>query len=261
MKSDFPFLGSFGGFSFYKMRGSEKTIVRRKGGPSAEKMKTSKECEGSRKQQTQFGGSSTAAKMIRAAMPSITHLADFRIHSHFLKLNAAVQALDLVSKAGQRSLIFSRALHLFEGVSLNRKATFDSVVITPVVYAIHREEHKAVLQLPALSPKFNFISPWNYPFYRFRINLGIVRDMVFTEGHGYEPITPSFNDFPVSVDTEWAAVKIKTTAQQVELQLDNPVFDEHCNLVLSIGIELGSQSNGIIEHVPYAGCGKILAMG
>ena len=58
-KSDFPFPVKLAGYSVYKMRGTEKTVVRLKGGASAEKMKTDPKLAGSSKQQTQFGASST----------------------------------------------------------------------------------------------------------------------------------------------------------------------------------------------------------
>ena len=76
-KTDFPFPVKLPGFSIYKMRGTDKMVARSKGGPSAEKMKTDPKLDGSRKQQTQFGASSTTAKSIRDAMFSVTHLADF----------------------------------------------------------------------------------------------------------------------------------------------------------------------------------------
>ena len=260
-KTDFPFSGSFGGFSFYKMKGSDKVIVRGKTGPSAEKVKTGAEFTGTRKQQKQFGGCSTTARSIRDSMRSIEHLKDYRLHSHINKLNMAIADMDTENDRGKRSLIFSKGLHLFEGLSLNRNITLDAVVTTPIVYSLNRAGHSATLQLPALSPGLNFTNPWGHPFYRFRMNLGVVRDMIFVQGRGYEPITPDFNEQTIEFDTEWALFKIPCASQQIEMQLDNPVFDEHCHLMLSIGIEFGIQANGSIQHFPGAGCGKILAMG
>ena len=170
--------------------------------------------------------------------------------------------MDPDNRLGQQSIIYSRGLHFFEGLSLNRNVTFDSVVTTTIPFTLDRNLCKATLQLPALSPGLNFRSSWNYPYFRFRINLGIVRDRVYIEKKGYQAITPgNHHELAAGHDTEWAPVKIPYGSQQVELQLDNPVFDEHCHLLLSIGIEFGTQSKGMIQHVKYAGCGKILAMG
>ena len=259
--SDFPFQGSFGAYSIYKMRGTEKMVIRLKAGPSAEKIMKDPKFQASRNQQKQFGIGSTIAKMIRDAMFSITHLADFPLHGHLVKLNTALMDLDTTNVRGKRSIIFSNGLHLFDGLSINRKITFDSVVTTTIVYALDRNECKATLQLPALSNGLNFNPAWNYPFFRLRINLGIVRDMTFVTGNGYEAITPDPNDQAVGFDTDWAPVKMLYPSQQVELKLENPVFDTNCHLLLSIGIEFGTQSKGTIQHVKYAGCGKILAMG
>lgn len=260
-KTDFPFPGSFGAYSIYNMRGTDKMVIRLKAGPSAEKIKKDPKFEKSRNQQSIFGVGSTTAKMIREAMFSITHLADFRLHGHFVKLNTAIMAMDTENPHGKASIVFSRGLHLFEGLSLNRQITFDSVVTTTVAYALDRNNCKATIQLPALLPGLNFNSPWNYPFFRFRINLGILRDVIYKEDIGYEPQNPDPNEETVVFDTEWAPVKVPYASQQIELQVANPVFDESCHLLLSIGIEFGSQSKGTIQHVKYAGCGKILSLG
>ena len=260
-KTDFPFPLKLAGYSVYKMRGTDKMVVRAKGGPSLEKMRTDKKLQGSRNQQTQFGASSTSAKSIRDAMFSITHLADFGIHGHILKLNLAIMGMDENNKLGRQSLLYSRGLHFFEGLSLNRGITFDSVVTTTIPYSLDRNTCSAVLQLPSLTNGINFNCAWNYPFFRFRVNLGIVRDKVYVNGSGYEVLTPAENENAAEVNTEWAPVKVGFDSEPLDLQINNPVFDEHCHLILSIGIEFGTQTNGTIQHVKYAGCAKILAMG
>ena len=259
--SDFPFPIKLPGVSIYKMRGTNKMVARGKGGPSAEKVRTDPKFIGTRNQQSQFSVSSSTAKKIRDAMFSVSHLADYPLHGHLVKLNAAVMEMDPDNRLGKQSLIFSRGLHFFEGLSLNRGITFDSVVTTPIPYTLDRSECRATLHLPSLSAGINFNSPWTYPFFRFRMNLGIVRDMVFVDHKGYQPLTPAVNEHTAGFDTEWAPVKVGYPSQVVELQITNPVFDEHCHLVLSVGIEFGSQSRGTIQHVKYAGCAKILAMG
>ena len=48
--------------------------------------------------------------------------------------------------------------------------------------------------------------------------------------------------------------------QEILLQLEEPVFDQHCHLLLSIGIEFGAPVNGSILHIKRAGCAKVLTM-
>ena len=258
--TDSSFTGNFGTFSVYKMYGTDKTVVRRKGGAPLEKMKSLASLQPQRNQQSQFAGSSSTAKMVGYALDSVKHLADFPLHGHLLKLNSALLNMDTTNAKGKRSIIFSRGLHLFEGLSLNRKVLFDSVITTSIGYSCSRDGHSATIHLPALSPGFNFNNPWNQQFYRLRMNLGIVRDMVFIDGRGYQPVTPDITDHTIGFDTEWRAVKTPANAESILLKLDEPVFDEHCHLLLSIGIEFGAQSGATIEHVKRQGCGKILTM-
>ena len=259
-KSDTLLSGSFGNYSIYKMEGSEKNVIRMKGGPSYEKMKTAPTLEAQRKQAKQFGGSSKSSKMIGYALSSVKHLQDYRLHGHLNKLNGAILKMDTGNPAGKRSIIYSRGLHLFEGLNLNRKILFDSVVTTSIGFSVNIAERSASISIPSLSPGLNFINPWNQPFYRFRMNLGIVRDMVYKEGIGYEPVTADIADQTVVVDTDWVSSKVSCSNQEIELILEDPVFDENSHLLLSIGIEFGAQADGSIRHVRKAGCAKILIM-
>ena len=259
-QTDFPFTGSFGGFSIYKMSGTDKMVIRRKGGPSGEKMKTLPSLTAQRTQQSSFSGGSTTAKMIGDAMSSVKHLKDYPLHGHLIKLTSAIMNMDAQNSSGKKSIIFSRGLHLFEGLSLNRKTLFDSVVTTSIGFSISREMHNAQITIPELSPGLNFYNPFKHPYYRFRMNLGIVRDMVHTEGVGYLPVTSDFNDQTASYGTTWTSFKEHMPMQEILLQLEEPVFDQHCHLLLSIGIEFGAPLNGSIQHVKRAGCAKVLTM-
>ena len=55
------FTGSLQNLSFYKMRGSDKIIVRKKGGPSRKQVKHSPNFENTRHNNSEFGGRALAA--------------------------------------------------------------------------------------------------------------------------------------------------------------------------------------------------------
>jgi hypothetical protein len=71
MNDAFSFTGPVSNFSVYKMRGIDKLIVRRKGGPSKEKIKNHPRFDQVRKINAEFGGRGTASKWI---MQSLWHL-------------------------------------------------------------------------------------------------------------------------------------------------------------------------------------------
>ena len=253
------FTTKLGGFSIFKRRDSEKLVIRSKGGASKNKILNDKSFERTRLQMSEFGVCSSAAKMVRAAMLTVKDLSNISVHGQLVKIISRIREMDS-NIPGQRSIIFSKGKHLLEGFSLNRQVTFDTVITTPVTFSIDRSTHTAVLQLPPLTPGMNFNSSWTYPFYRIRINFGILRDFVYEEGVGYKTVTQDTKEYTATLDTEWFETKNKQIGQEVGLHIENPVFDESCHLLLSIGIEFGTMIDGKIKAIKHAGCGKILGL-
>ncbi len=256
---NYPFSTSLGDCSAYTRRDSKKIVLRSKGGASKEKIKNDPVFEKTRQQNKEFGGCSTAGKMVRSAMKSVKHLADMNLQAQVTGVITAIRDMD-TNDIGKRSIIFSRGKHLLEGFNINKAVSFDSVITTPVTYSIDRAEHSAVIQLPPISPGKNFLSQWTYPFYRFRINLGIIRDMVYVDGIGYKQCLEDVNDYTEMLDTDWYQWKDKVIGQELGLKIIDPVFDESCHLLLTIGIEFGTPAGGSIKTVKHAGCAKVLGM-
>lgn len=234
-------------------------IVRSKGGPRPEDVRTAPQFANTRKNNIEFSGASSAAKMLGQALISVKHLNDCNIHSQFTGMIRSIFEMD-PGPHGSRPVVFSRGAHLISGFQLNNKNNFDSVIRTPVTFSIDRSEHQAVLQLPPLAPGVNFKSPWPYAFFRLRINLGIVRDMHYVDGFGYKPILEDRMGYTEYLDTEWYPADTKIIGQEVGLKIKDAVFDNTCSLVLSIGIEFASMRYGEIKPIKHAGCAKILGI-
>ena len=255
-----PTHGSFGNISIFT-RKDGKVVIRTKGGATDERIKNDSEFAGQRKQMSRFGGCSTTAKMIRNAMPNVQHLAHSAFHGDLVNLATSLMDLDSSNpEDGKRSILFSNGLPLLQGFQLNKENNFDSVITTPVSCILNRQNYSATLQLPPLLPGKNFRIPWGYPYFRLRVNLGIIRDMVF-DGVSYSPVTPHLQEHSEKFNSEWASVKDIFPSAEIILKFENPVFDEHCYLMVAIGIEFGVQQGGQVQHVKHAGCGKILAVG
>ena len=254
-----PFSTRLGDYSVYTRRDSKKLVVRSKGGASKEKIKKDAAFKKTRLQNMEFGGCSKAAKMLRGAMKSVAHVADMNLHAQLTGLIMAIREMD-TNEMGRRSIIFSRGRHLVEGFNLNKETSFDSVITSPVTYSIDRATHTSVIQLPPISPGRNFNSAWTYPFYRFRINLGVIRDMIYVDKVGYKKILNDVNDYTEILDTDWYQWKDKVIGQELGLKIVDPAFDNNCHLLLTIGIEFGTPSGGKIKTVKHAGCAKVLGM-
>ena len=81
---------------------------------------------------------------------------------------------------------------------------------------------------------------------------------MYFDGAKYKTMTPNVGDYTILETTEWLSFNMSHPAQSFDFEFDNPVFDEHCYLMLSIGIEYGKQVEGGIGAVAGASCAKIV---
>ncbi|HEY0680496.1 MAG TPA: hypothetical protein VGD17_19575 [Chitinophagaceae bacterium] len=259
--SDIPFTGSLGNISAYKMKGSDKIILRKKGGASKEKIKKAKEFETTRKLNAEFGGRSVGSKYIMHAMFPLKALADYNFAGPLNALIKPIQAMDTKSDHGKRNIYFTRHPKLLEGFSLNQRNPFDSIVRNPVSCRLDKKNMSAAIEMPALIPGINFfVPPGRHPLYSIIIVLGIVPDITFTK-YGYKPLAvldpghAASSWYPVSKGSQATALEVSLQWQGHKLPVS--AF----SLMLSIGIRFGTVGmNDAVEQVKYAGAAKVLVV-
>jgi hypothetical protein len=257
LNGPFDFEGKIGGISAFKMKGVKKTIIREPGGPSREDIKTLPSCDIVRRNNSEFGGRSTAGKYVRRCFKPLMAISDYNPAPGICSLMHKIQPLDTVSEYGKRSVLISKALYLLEGFNLNQRNPFDSMVRHAPEAVIDRQALKAYVQFPELVRGVNFFPPGSHSYFRMVAVLGIVPDLFFKK-ESYAP-EGVFSFHPQKAVSEWLIVKTGSASLQLELQLPaSPTFNSY-SLLLSVGIEMGAAASaGIIETVRHTGCGKIL---
>lgn len=253
------FEGPLGNVTAYKMRGMDKIILRTKGGPSRERIRTSPAFEQVRRNNAEFSGRSTASKWILRMLGPLKRLADHNIAGPLNALLKPVQEMDPVRELGRRHVQLSKAPHLLCGFSLNRGTGFDTVVRTPLTVSLSRDELRAVIEIPALLPRINFFVPGNFSHYSILATLGIVPDL-FNQGGRYETSRPDFNFRPTVTTTPWLPVSDGSGGLTLALEIEQSA-PEFYTLMLSVGIRYGLvRSGGVIEEVRYAGSAKVVGV-
>jgi hypothetical protein len=259
LESNFDFTGKLGNISAYKSRGSEKIILRTKGGPTTHQFKTSQHYAKARRNNAEFGGRAQASKWVRQMMHPLQSVGDYNAAGPLNALIKPIQALDTVNDHGQRNIEFSKDSSLLHGFSLNKRNTFDSIIRNPVAYSIDRVVLTATVGIPQLLPNINFFNPGKHAFYSIVAVLGIVPDLFYSK-NGYNSSwkknEPEGSKF---IESEWFASlegsKAFTLSLQYQLSLPNQSF----MAMLSAGIKFGTMGvGGVIQQVPYAGAAKIM---
>jgi hypothetical protein len=186
--TELKFNGSLGDFTAYDLRGTEKTVIRRKGGASKETIRNSPQFATARLWMTEFGGCSTMGKEVRFMMSPMKALADYNFSGFVNKALKQIQKLDGVSELGRRAIRVSQHPELLQGFSLNKYTTFDSMVRTAVTCTIDRATGTARVSIPKLLRDINFFPNNQHPAYSIVVCLGVVPDFEFNPQSGkYAP--------------------------------------------------------------------------
>jgi hypothetical protein len=260
LEEGIEFTGSLGKFSAYRIKGSDKIVLRKKGGPTKKQIMTSKSFERLRENMKEFRGVGKAVRAVRAPLRYVKHLAEHNFSSGLTTVFKQIQLLDPVGARGDRSIFLSQHRYMLAGFRLHEKRPFLGIVTGPVSCTFNRETKSAVIQLPGLVKGINLHLPWKQPLYRFSMALGIVPDITYEDGE-YNMHADEWAD--TGLDTEWHVAEERFQSRTFELKLNTqkPIKDTQ-TLVFAIGIEMGAPTAyGDIAEVKYAGSACILTAG
>ena len=257
LKSSVLFTGTLGDLSAYTMRGSDKVILRRKGGPSKKRIQSAPSFENTRRLNAEFAGRSTATKWIMRALHHHRPLAD---HSFTGKLNALfkpIQELDTVHAWGKRSIRLTANTSVLEGFPLNIGTTFEKMVRTPYVCEFIRETGQVTASFPTLIPDINFFPP-DHPVFSLVVGAGIFPDLHY-KGSAYQPINESVDEYvPVAVESPWYPTNEILEPLVLTLPVPDEIIQPNTSVVITVGIKFGRMfPNGTAQQVKNAGAGVI----
>jgi hypothetical protein len=245
--------------SIYTMKGSDKIILRRKGGASRNRIKTDPNFVNTRRINAEFGGRATCSKWVRRMLRLMYFIADYNITGPLNALLKPIQELDTVSDYGERSVALSANPHLLKGFNLNKRTPFDTIVHNPIRYTLSKRKIQASVTIPAMLPGHNFVVPDNFNLYQFVALLGIVPDLFYTPD-GYCTKGDYENEVPEDAFTEWFPVPAGSPAMTLKLQLPKKPATGAYSVMLTIGVAFGAIRNGEIIPIQYVGGAKILGM-
>jgi hypothetical protein len=265
--NEINFTGRLGKLTAYRMQGSDKIILRSKGGPTRKQVRKSPKFEHTRLNNSEFAGAIEAVKGIRDALTlTIRRLANFNFTPQLTRICCTMQDLEQLSDKGMRGVQISLHRDLLQGFRLNKKHFFTNVVINSISVTIDRGSKSAVVQLPRLIAGINFSLPWRQPVYRFCVSLGVVKDIMH-DGDDHKTLQSGYQKFErlpsTSAETEWYIHGAPFPPQTFELKLDMPeALEDTHTMIVAIGIEMGApDAHGEIDTVKYAGSACILALG
>lgn len=262
-KSIMQLEGSLADVSMYKLHGSEKVIVRSKGGPTKEQIKTKPKFEKLRQNNSEWAGCTKMARSIRHSFKVMNRLEDYPVTGALNAICKELQKLDTGGVQGKRAIRLSQHKELLSGFSFSRSQVLESVLRVPVETTLDRVTGVATIALPLFNTDIYLYNFRKLPYYHLVVNLSGVCDMMLnTEDNNWESPYYGYCDLQNGVfETDWMPAVGTNPALHITLQYpltENPIPDE-VTLLLCIGIEFGKVGvAGIPDAVKYTGTGKIV---
>lgn len=264
VKGIFQVTGGIKGMSFYTRTGSDKVIMRSKGGPSKRRIEAGPEFEKLRKHQGEWGACVPFARALKAAVGDTYRLADFNLSPAWTGLGKKLMGLDKVNKIGERSLFFSTYKQALVGYNFNKNYPLNSVLRVSPICEINRETLKASVVFPRINTANDLYNVQKLPYFRLIISIGCVSDMQYNSQnlfYHFEPLVEVLQGVNNNTITEWYSTDNILEEQTMNVELNEDLIQfmtDNVNVLLSIGIEFAKVGfAGEITEVKHAGCAKI----
>ena len=257
--------GSIKGMSFYTPVGSDKVIMRTKGGATKYTIQNGENFAKLRLHQIEWQGCVKFGQSMKDGIGDTYRLADFNLTPVWNGMGRKILKLDTVSPVGQRFLRFSQCKQVMEGYNLNKKYPITTILRVSPLAELNRESLSATVSLPLINASTDVQNIQRLPYFRLIVCLGLVSDMRYNEYgliHKYEPVNEESNGTSMSVLSDWHVTSDVLPAQIMLVQFNETAITsltDDVTVLLSMGIEFGNVvSGGEIMPVKHAGCGKIL---
>ena len=265
-KSILQLEGSMANVSIYKRQDSDKVIVRSKGGPKKEHIKTKPQFEKLRQNNSEWTGCTRMGSKIRKSFMVMHRLEDYPVTGALNAICKEIQKLDIAGTRGKRAIRLSQHKDMLLGFPFSRKQVLESVLLVPIETTLDRTTGIAHIKIPSVNTELYLYNFQSLPYYRILANMSGVCDIMIQDD-GKKYISPYYGYFDKQksvFESEWMPALGIQPAMQITLQyplVDNPIPDE-VTLLLSVGIEFGKKGYGeITQPVKYAGSGKIVRVG
>lgn len=263
IKGAIQMTGSIKGVSFYTVRGSDRIIMRTKGGANRNKILTSPKFEGLRKQQKEWSGCAKFGSITRYAFGGLHRLADYNLTPVLNGIGKNIMKLDTEMEIGKRSLKLSANRQALEGFNFNRNYPLNTVLRVSPRWELTRNLLDVTVQMPRINTSIDLLNIQKLPFFRIIVAIGTVSDLEYDSViNNYRPMLQDLHGVSETVTGEWFSTQTIVPEHSIHATLGWELaaeLTENVTVLVSLAVEFGNVGfNGEPVEVKYAGCGKVV---
>ncbi|MEM9897194.1 MAG: hypothetical protein AAF789_12575 [Bacteroidota bacterium] len=239
------------GYRKYNLKGVDRPIVAKKGGPTAKQIKTKASYKELRKNQKEFGIASMMAKTLRQSLSSgMSEICETYVSG---KLTAKFRNLAKMEEGetGTRPLFLSKHGHLLNGFEFNSSAPYEEIFGAKYFVKPGSQRGQVILHFPAFIPMKTFKSPKGASNFKINARLIALSDYSYDQSEkGYVPVNKELHGkYGTYESAMLPLLKIPTEPMTGMISIDNRIVPEGTGLFLVMAISFYSYQSGSFQHL------------
>ncbi|MEQ9305120.1 MAG: hypothetical protein RJQ14_14525 [Marinoscillum sp.] len=239
------------GYRAYKIKGVDHTIVAKKGGPSAEEVKTKPTYTELRNNQKEFGVASMMSKVLRDSLSEgLTEICETYVSG---RLTAQFRNLAKYEEGptGTRPLFLTKHGHNLSGFEFNTTAPYEEVFGAKYFLKTGSIRGQVILHFPAFVPEDTFKAPIGATNYKINARLVALSDYQYDmEEKVYRAANTEFHGKYGSYQSPMLPIlKIPTEPMTAHVSVDQMSVPENTALFLLMAVSFYHYENGKFIHL------------
>jgi len=224
----------------YKIRGVDKTIIARKGGPTSEEVKSGENYSGLRKNQKEFAAASNLASTLRHSLPKkMAKICEPYVSG---KLTAEFRNLAQMSQGdvGKRPIMISANGKSLEGFDFNPNCPLKEVFPQNIMVMNGSTYGQLIVHVPSFTPSEDLEGPEGATHYQIISHLVLLSDYTYqSKSKEYNPSEPEFHARHITNENPiHPLINYPEESNTMQLSIyDGEPIPEHTGLFFILGIK------------------------
>lgn len=241
------------GFREYKIKGVEKTIIARKGGPTTKDVKEKPSYQKLRNNQKEFGVASMMAKALRSSLSDgMSEICESYVSS---RLTAQFRNLAKMEagETGTRPMCISKHGHIFHGFEFNPDSPYKEIFGAKYFVRKGSRQGQVIIHFPAFIPEETFKTPKEATNFKITARLVALSDYEYdTIENSYHPKNKDMHGKFGSFESAMLPLlKIPTEPMTAQVSIPfAPEIGEEMGYFLVMAVSFFKYQDGTFSHLP-----------
>jgi hypothetical protein len=240
------------GYRSYKIKGIDKTIIAKKGGPTKKDIETKPTYQKLRNNQKEFGVASNLSKVLRQSLSGcMSEICESYVSG---KLTAEFRNLAKMEQGatGTRPLVLSKHGHHLNGFEFNSRAPYKKVFGAKYFVKNGSRKGQVILHFPAFIPQEVFDYPEEATNFKVNARLVALSDYSYDKrSNSYKPISEDHHGLFGSYESNMLPLlRIPTEPMTGQVSLPLSQVQEGVGIFLVMAVSFFKYENGHFRHLP-----------